>query len=70
MVIDLSRVCYLVSSSLDLIISTSRQLDYKGGKLCLYCALGGVKTVLKAAQIDTQIDVYCTREEAVAACLG
>ena len=70
MVIDLSMVCYLVSSSLDLIISTSRQLDYKGGKLCLCCALGGVKTVLKAAQIDTQIDVYSTREEAIAACLG
>ena len=67
-VIDLSKVHYLVSSCLGLIINTARQLTNKGGKLCLCSPAGGVKTVLQTTRVFEQIEVYETQPEALAAC--
>lgn len=67
-VIDLHKVNYLVSSCLGLLISTTRQLEKKGGKLCLCGAAGSVKTMLDATRIGRQIPIFDTLEEALAAC--
>lgn len=67
LVIDLSRVPYIDSSGLAVLIGAMQSLEHEGGKFCLASAPETVRTILESARLDQYFHLYPTVDEALAA---
>lgn len=61
--INLSKVTYLDSGSLNVLIYSHNTLNKKGGKLVLYEPNEYVKDVIEVVGLDKLVTVYPTKEE-------
>ncbi|HUB96379.1 MAG TPA: STAS domain-containing protein [Stellaceae bacterium] len=69
-VVDLSRVTFLASMGMRLLLSGAKTVASKGGRLVLHAPIPTVEQVLTTAGIDTVIPVLRDHDSAVAAVLG
>jgi anti-anti-sigma factor len=69
-VVDLSRVSFIASLGVRMLIDTARALDRNGARLALYGANDNVLDILKYTEIRHVITVVDTEAEAVAAVMG
>jgi len=67
LVLDLSRVRYVDSSGLGAMLSCLRQLSAKSGDLKLCGMSKQVRALFELVRMQRIVDIYATREEAVAA---
>jgi len=66
-VVDLSRVPYIDSSGLAVLIGAMQSLEHGGGQFLLAGAQEGVRTILESARLDQYFRMYPDVEAAVAA---
>lgn len=69
-VIDLSEVVFLASLGIRLLISTTRALGQRGGKLALFGANPAVMEVIETTSLNEIVPVATTEAEAIALVLG
>jgi anti-sigma B factor antagonist len=67
LVIDLSRVPYIDSSGLAVLIGAMQSLELKGGVFMLAGAQDTVRTILESARLDQYFHLYPTVDDALAA---
>ncbi len=65
--IDMSDVSFVSSACLGIFSSTAIVLAKKDGLFCLSNVNAGIKKIMEITHLYTKIDVYETREEALAA---
>ena len=65
-VVDLSKVPYIDSSGLPVLIGAMQSLEHKGARFLLAGAQEGVKTILESARLDTYFRMYPDVDAAVA----
>jgi len=66
-VVDLSRVPYIDSSGLAVLIGAMQSLEHEGGVFMLAGAQGAVRMILESAKLDKYFRLFPTVEEALAA---
>jgi anti-anti-sigma factor len=64
-IVDLSEVTFLASMGIRMLISTTRALSRKGGKLVMYGAGPGVKDVIETAALTEIIPLAESENEAL-----
>jgi anti-anti-sigma factor len=64
-IVDLSQVTFLASMGIRMLISTTRALSRKGGKLVMYGAGPGVKDVIETAALTEIIPLAGSENEAL-----
>jgi len=64
--IELSRLTYISSAGCRALFLAARRAGEQGGKLALCGMSGAVERVVDLAGLATQIDIYPSREEALA----
>ena len=67
LVVDLSRVPYIDSSGLAVLIGAMQSLEHEGGTFLLAGAQEGVRMILESARLDQYFRLYPDVEAAVAA---
>ena len=67
LVVDLSRVPYVDSSGIAVLILAKQTLDEQGGRFMLAGAHEPVRIILESARLDQYFQLYPTLEEAGAA---
>ncbi len=67
LVIDLSRVPYVDSSGLAVLIGAMQSLEHEGGVFMLAAAQEAVRIILESARLDQYFKVFPTVEAALAA---
>lgn len=67
LVVDLSRVPYIDSSGLAVLIGAMQSLEHEGGDFRLAGAQDAVRIILESAKLDQYFHLYPTVEEALAA---
>lgn len=67
LVLDMSRLHFVDSSGLGVILSCLRQLSAKGGDLKLCCLSKQVRAAFELVRMHRIFDIYPTREEAIRA---
>lgn len=65
--VDLSRVSFLSSYAIRILLVGAKIVDGKDGKLVILCPDGNVSKVLKTAGIDALIPLFATEAAAAAA---
>jgi anti-sigma B factor antagonist len=65
-VVDLSEVGFLASLGVRMLISTTRALSGKGGKLALYGANEAVMEIIETTSLHEIVPVAATEAEAIA----
>jgi anti-sigma B factor antagonist len=65
-IVDLSRVSFIASMGIRLLIAAARALDHKGGTLVLFGATGPVQDVLDDAALEQIMPIVATEGEALA----
>ena len=65
-IVDLSGVTFLASMGIRMLISTTRALSRKGGKLVMYGAAAGVHDVIETAALTEIIPLAASENEALA----
>lgn len=66
-VVDLSRVTFLASMGMRLLLMGAKTMASKGGRLVLYAPDANVEKVLATAGLDTVIPIHHEQDGAVAA---
>ena len=69
MVVDLAEVSFIDSLSLSALVGTSRKLG-DSGRLAIVAVHDYVKLILQASGLEQVLDVFATREDAVAFVTG
>ena len=69
-IVDLSRVEFVASMGIRLLISTARALDQKGHRMVLFSATELVKEVFDDAALDQIIPIVAGEDEALAELAG
>jgi anti-sigma B factor antagonist len=69
-IVDLTQVTFLASMGIRMLISTTRALSRKGGKLVLYGAGPGVMDVIETTALTELIPVATTEHEAMGLVAG
>lgn len=69
-IVDLSEVAFLASLGVRMLISTTRALAGKGGKLALYGANAAVTEIIETTSLDEIVAVATTEAEAIALVTG
>jgi anti-anti-sigma factor len=64
-IVDLGEVTFLASMGIRMLISTTRALSRKGGKLVMYNAAPGVKDVIETAALTEIIPLAESENEAL-----
>ncbi len=64
-IVDLSEVTFLASMGIRMLISTTRALSRKGGKLVMYGAVPGVKDVIETAALTEIIPLAGDESDAL-----
>jgi anti-anti-sigma factor len=64
-IVDLSEVTFLASMGIRMLISTTRALSRKGGKLVMYGAVAGVKDVIETAALTEIIPLAGNERDAL-----
>jgi len=64
-IVDLSGVSFLASMGIRMLISTTRALSRKGGKLVMFGAAPGVKDVIETAALTEIIPLAASENEAL-----
>jgi anti-sigma B factor antagonist len=64
LVVDLSRVPYVDSSGIAVLILAKQTLDEQGGRLLLASAQEPVRIILESARLDQYFQLFPTLEEA------
>jgi anti-sigma B factor antagonist len=67
LLLDLQRVTFIDSSGLGALLACQRMLEGAGGELKLCGLRPDVRAALELVRMDRLIDLYATREEALAA---
>ncbi len=67
LVVDLSRVPYVDSSGLAVLIGAMQSLEHDGGVFMLAAAQEGVRMILESARLDQYFQVFPTVDAALAA---
>ncbi|MEO5719926.1 MAG: STAS domain-containing protein [Chthoniobacterales bacterium] len=67
LVIDLTRVPYIDSSGLAVLIGAMQSMEHQGGAFSLAGAQQTVLTILESARLDQYFRLYPTVDEALAA---
>lgn len=67
LVLDMSRLHFVDSSGLGVILSCLRQLSAKGGDLKLCCMSKQVRAAFELVRMHRIFDIYSSREEAIRA---
>lgn len=67
LVVDLSRVPYVDSSGLAVLIGAMQSLEHEGGVFLLAGAQEGVRTILESARLDQYFRLFPTVADACAA---
>ena len=65
--VDLSRVEYMDSSGLALLIETMQRIQSYGGKFTLFGLSQSVRAIFEIARLDQIFQIYPSREAALAA---
>jgi len=66
-IVDMCHVSFVGSAGLGIFVSTSVVLNKKRGRFCLVNVNEGIKKILTIANLYSKIDVYESREAALAA---
>lgn len=66
-VVDLSKVDFLASLGIRVLVLGARAVKNKGGKLVILSPDENVRSVLTAARTDTLIPIFVDRDAAIAA---
>jgi anti-sigma B factor antagonist len=66
-VVDLSRVTFIDSTSLSVLVQGERRLRPAGGRLGLVCSDPSILKIFTITALDRIFPIYGSREEAVAA---
>ena len=66
LVLDLSKIDFLSSAGLRVIVSTMKSTRKNGGNICVAEAKARAAEVMKLAGLDSVIDMHPTREAAIA----
>ena len=66
-VVDLSRVPYIDSSGLAVLIGAMQSLEHEGGTFMLAAAQEGVRIILESAKLDQYFRLFPTVDAALAA---
>jgi len=66
-VLDLSRLAFVDSSGLGVLLSCLRQVSAAGGDLKLCCLSGQVRAVFQLVRMHRLFEIHNTRDEAVRA---
>jgi anti-anti-sigma factor len=64
-IVDLSEVTFLASMGIRMLISTTRALSRKGGKLVMYGAVPGVRDVIETAALTEIIPLAGDESDAL-----
>jgi len=64
--IDMSKVSFIDSSALGLIVSTYRRNQEAGGKFCLFGMSAQVRAVFELTRLHRIFDIFETEEQALA----
>ncbi len=64
-IVDLSGVSFLASMGIRMLISTTRALSRKGGRLVMFGAAPGVKDVIETAALTEIIPLAASENEAL-----
>lgn len=64
-IVDLSGVSFLASMGIRMLISTTRALSRKGGRLVMFGAVPGVKDVIETAALTEIIPLAASENEAL-----
>lgn len=64
-IVDLSEVTFLASMGIRMLISTTRALSRKGGKLVMYGAVPGVQDVIETAALTEIIPLAGNESDAL-----
>jgi anti-anti-sigma factor len=64
-VVDISQVTFLASMGIRMLISTTRSLSRKGGKIALYGATPAVREVIDVAALTDIIPLADSEDEAI-----
>jgi anti-sigma B factor antagonist len=67
LVIDMSAVQFVDSSGLGAIVSCLRQLNEKGSDMKIFGLSKGVRSLFELVRMHKVVDIYNSKEEAVAA---
>ena len=67
MVIDLSRVGFIASSALSLLIRLKQVVDLQGGQFAICGLRKQVQMVFRLSGLDRSLTLHATRDEALAA---
>lgn len=67
LVLDMSRLHFVDSSGLGVILSCLRQLSAKGGDLKLCCMSKQVRAAFELVRMHRIFDIYANRDEAIRA---
>jgi len=66
LLIDVSRLDYISSAGLRALLVAAKQAAQIGGKLAVCCMSAQVKDVIEIAGLDAVLDLYSSRDEALA----
>jgi anti-anti-sigma factor len=69
-VVDLTQVTFLASMGIRMLITTTKALSRKGGKIAFYGATPGVKDVIETAELTDIIPLAATESEAMGLVAG
>src|SRR5262245_49084290 len=67
LIVDLSKVTFIASMGIRLLLTGARAIANKKGKIALLSPLPDVANVLQTARIDAMIPICASRADAVAA---
>lgn len=70
LVVDLSRVDFVDSSGLGVLVCTLKYIRVRGGSFCLVCPPGPILRLLRITGLDRVFTVYATVENALETSLG
>jgi anti-sigma B factor antagonist len=66
-VVDLSEVTFVDSTGLGALIGAGKRLRGAEGSLDIVCPRGSIRRLLELTSLDSIIDIYASREEALSA---
>ena len=66
LLVDLTRVTFLDSSGLSVLLGLRQDMAAAGGRLAIVCPPGPARLLFEVTGVDTELPLFATREEALA----
>ena len=64
-VVDLAEVTFVDSTALGVLIGAAKRLQRAQGSLGIVCPPGSIRRLLELTSLDSVIDIYATRKDAL-----